>query len=238
MPVEIGGSNALTPLCVAGEAGFPVLDADLLGRALPKIQMISTNIFGIMPSKAYICDPQTGASSIIQCTSYEELESKARAIAAQHQSTAAVLIPIVLSGNQAKLAAVHHTISLAISIGSSDSLQELCNVIKGNIQCTGRISKWDYTVQNGFLLGRLHIRSEHDEIFEIHVQNEYLKLTKNNLKVAEAPKIISLLHPENLQPILSDQIEEGQQIICVTCKGPDLWHLPKGLEIIKSAKIL
>lgn len=36
---EIGGANAFTPLLIAGKRGLPVIDADLLGRAFPKLEM-------------------------------------------------------------------------------------------------------------------------------------------------------------------------------------------------------
>lgn len=39
MPAEIGGCNALTPFQPAAQLSVPVLDADLIGRAFPKVSM-------------------------------------------------------------------------------------------------------------------------------------------------------------------------------------------------------
>lgn len=39
MSAEIGGSNAMEPLCVAASLGVPVLDCDGMGRAFPELQV-------------------------------------------------------------------------------------------------------------------------------------------------------------------------------------------------------
>ena len=41
MAAEIGGANAFTPLLAAAKTGLPILDADMIGRAFPELQMSS-----------------------------------------------------------------------------------------------------------------------------------------------------------------------------------------------------
>ncbi len=41
MAAEIGGANAFTPLLAAAKSGLPILDADMIGRAFPELQMSS-----------------------------------------------------------------------------------------------------------------------------------------------------------------------------------------------------
>ena len=37
--IEIGGMNGIDPLLTAAELGVPVIDADLMGRAFPELQV-------------------------------------------------------------------------------------------------------------------------------------------------------------------------------------------------------
>jgi DUF917 family protein len=37
--IEIGGMNGIDPLLTAAELGIPVIDADLMGRAFPELQV-------------------------------------------------------------------------------------------------------------------------------------------------------------------------------------------------------
>eukprot|EP01126_Amoeba_proteus_P003571 TRINITY_DN11192_c0_g1_i2.p1 TRINITY_DN11192_c0_g1~~TRINITY_DN11192_c0_g1_i2.p1 ORF type:complete len:519 (-),score=126.11 TRINITY_DN11192_c0_g1_i2:74-1630(-) len=50
-PVEIGGLNSFAPFVIAGQLGIPVLDLDYMGRAFPRITMMTTimNGQGVLP---------------------------------------------------------------------------------------------------------------------------------------------------------------------------------------------
>jgi DUF917 family protein len=39
MSMEIGGRNSMLPFCLASHLRLPVIDADLMGRAFPELQM-------------------------------------------------------------------------------------------------------------------------------------------------------------------------------------------------------
>src|SRR5437879_474829 len=47
VPEEVGGGNSLVPLRAAGYARLPLIDADLMGRAFPEIQMCTPTLWGI-----------------------------------------------------------------------------------------------------------------------------------------------------------------------------------------------
>lgn len=173
MPVEIGGSNALVPLCIAGSLNVPIVDCDLLGRALPEITMISTHIFDRMPDKAYISNPTTGEVSVITCTSYAELETKGRAIASSYKNCAAVLVPVVLTGKEVKQMAIHQTISQSIQIGMQDTLEGLCQIIQGTIQCTGIVTQWSGELKAGFLSCEIMIKTQNNQRFFVRVKMSF-----------------------------------------------------------------
>jgi len=47
MGMEIGGMNSLSPLYTGGLMDLPVVDADTMGRAFPKVSMTSIFIYGM-----------------------------------------------------------------------------------------------------------------------------------------------------------------------------------------------
>jgi hypothetical protein len=53
---EVGGGNALEPLAVGMEQGLPVVDADLMGRAFPELQMSTAAIAGVSLTPAAVAD--------------------------------------------------------------------------------------------------------------------------------------------------------------------------------------
>lgn len=53
---EVGGGNALEPFAVGMELGLPVVDADLMGRAFPELQMSTAAIAGVSLTPAAIAD--------------------------------------------------------------------------------------------------------------------------------------------------------------------------------------
>jgi DUF917 family protein len=235
MPVEVGGANALTPFCVAGDFGLPVLDGDLMGRAFPEISMISPNVFDMSPKAAYIGDLENGRLSMLMSSSYTDLEAEGRAQVEFYPNSTVLLIPIVLTGREAKNVALPGTVSQAIRIGMQVGLDDLIQMVDGQIRCEGTIREWTYELKGGFLMGKLVLQTKEKDIIHVKVKNENLLLTDaQHNALAKSPDIISILRKHDLKPILSDNITVGEEVVCITCKGPDLWYTDKGLSLSRA----
>lgn len=62
MPIEIGGLNSIIPFCLAARERLPVIDADLMGRAFPELQMCMPTLFGGKAAPMAIADDKGNAS--------------------------------------------------------------------------------------------------------------------------------------------------------------------------------
>jgi DUF917 family protein len=236
MAAEIGGSNALTPFMVAGELGLPVLDADLMGRAFPELQMSSAELKKIPATPAFLADAM-GNTVIFNTNDAFTLERMARAVTVAAGSTAAVAI-YLLTGKLIKAgAAVGNTVSRALDIGTTilaaraqgaDVVRTVAAHCGGTLVGFGSITDINHTVAAGFLRGTVTI----DNAFEVEYQNEYLVLKHNGVIQATTPDMIVLLEQETGTPIGSESLTYGLRVGILVLSAPLVWQSPEGLALI------
>lgn len=216
---EIGGGNAFTPLWVAAKHRFPVLDADTIGRAFPKLQMSACTIAGIKPSPAYLADGFGNVEEIL----HEDplmVESIARQKVISMGSRGAVVI-YVMSGSQAKKTLVAGTISRAIELGSKCPSQFLAS---------GMIVDVDHSVTHGFLCGSACLHTEEGS-YHLDYQNEFLRVRKGNQAVALTPDIITLIEQDSGLPITTSTLQYGLRVNLLVLEAPAIWRTEKGMEL-------
>ena len=231
LSAEIGGSNAFTPLIVAGATGLPVIDGDTLGRAFPELQMSSCNLKGISPSPAIIGDSLNGvvAVNVPDATKVEQL---CRKLTVEMGSSAAVSL-YSMSGKEAKDAIIPGSITRAIEIGKAlrmDSIDGLLEVTDGSLIGEGMITDIDQSIQEGFLKGTVTI--EGLKTFKVFYQNEYLMLMQGEQREAVTPDIIVLLEQNTGKPITSESLSYGIRVQIVVIPGPEIWKSPEGMKMV------
>lgn len=64
IPMEIGGPNALEALLLAAKTGKAVVDADLMGRAFPRVYMTIPSVLGKRVAPAAMSD---GDGAVVVC---------------------------------------------------------------------------------------------------------------------------------------------------------------------------
>src|SRR5688572_1204115 len=79
MSAEAGGLNSSTPFSVAAELGIPLVDADMMGRAFPELQMCMPSLFGVSATPMAIAD-EKGNSAVINTVSNHWTETMARTL--------------------------------------------------------------------------------------------------------------------------------------------------------------
>jgi len=73
MCAEAGGLNSTIPFAVASQAGLPLVDGDLMGRAFPEIQMTLATLHGIKATPMALCDDK-GNSVVMQTVTNQYTE--------------------------------------------------------------------------------------------------------------------------------------------------------------------
>lgn len=237
MPIEIGGSNALTPLCVAHQLSTCVLDGDLLGRAFPEIPMVTLSLFDMFPRRTYISSPDGLCANILNCENYGELEQKAREYASQNENYTALLVSAILHKKDLSKVVIPNTISLAMRIGEQETLSDLLKTVNGKIIAQGKVTDTFLQIMKGFLVGNVTIMQGNDQI-TVYLKNEFLKVESNQTVLAKSPDIISILDPATLNIIQSEQIQKDQEVIIISAPGPDIWYTETGLKLVGNIDLL
>ena len=111
MSCEAGGLNSTTPFTVAAELGIPLVDADMMGRAFPELQMCTPTLYGVTATPMAIAD-EKGNSAVINTINNRWTETLARTLTIDMGCSAMIAI-YPMTGKQVKESCVLNTISLA-----------------------------------------------------------------------------------------------------------------------------
>lgn len=234
---EIGGSNAFTPLIAAAKLNVPVIDADLLGRAFPELQMSSAALNGIVPSPTVICDCLDNVVSVHAKTG-TEIERFCRGITVEMGSSAAIAL-YLMTGKQAKESMIPNTMSHGVKIGrtmriakekNEDPVEALLNYTKGTLLARGVITDITQKIEDGFLTGTFTISGENE--IKVYYQNEYLMAYEKGVSIASTPDIIMPLEVERGYAITSESLSYGLRVALVMIPGPAIWKTEEGLKLV------
>lgn len=238
MAAEIGGANAFTPLLAAAKSGLPILDADMIGRAFPELQMSSCYLKNLKSTPAVMVDC-LGNNVIIETASAGTLEKIARSVTVAMGSSCAVGF-YLMHGPEVPGAVVTGTLSQAMRLGKSittareegiDPIQSLTRASNATIIGKGTLIDIDQTVKDGFLQGTATILNEEEKI-KFFYQNEYL-LAKNGSKIlASTPDILVLLEENSGTPLTSETLRYGLQVNLLALSAPKIWQTREGLELV------
>lgn len=234
MPAEIGGGNGLTPMLIASELGYPILNGDLIGRAFPKLHMAIPHLLGINATPAFVADI-FGRVTRFDNLSPEELEKAARKHVITCGSSAAIAC-YIMTGKQARTSIAKGTLTQAFEIGkalSANRLQSIITQYGGRYCLQGVITHIQHYNQDGFLHGRVTICSENGEDAYLHFQNEFMHAEGSDGKIiSTSPDIITLMDSDHHSVITTDQLRFGLCVDVVTLPAPNIWYIEEARSMV------
>ena len=116
MSLEIGGGNGVHPLMVAALTGYPVVDADTMGRAYPEAQMTSVAVAGLQCFPLTLADIRDSEVIIPRAASWKWMERISRKACTEVGSVAATC-NAPRTGREVKDHAILHTTTKAMDLG-------------------------------------------------------------------------------------------------------------------------
>lgn len=244
---EIGGLNSVMTLGVAAQRNVPLVDADGMGRAFPKLEMVTFSVYGCSASPVMIMD-ELGNSVIVNARNDATAEQICRSVSSSLGAMVyASLYP--MTGKQVKEYAVHDTISLCFSIGrcireSRDQLDSpfqgllaLLNKPSENRHCKilfdGKIVDLLHEIRDAWHFGTITMEAnrEPDDVMVIEMQNEYLVARHNGKTVAIVPDLICILDAETAEPLTGEMLKYGQRVKVLGLSAAPILRRPECLEV-------
>jgi DUF917 family protein len=241
MPAEAGGLNGVIPFSIAAQKQIPLVDADGMGRAFPRLEMVTFTLHDIPVSPITQAD-EKGNKNVYDTISNEWGELLVGATAIQMGGSCAIgCYP--MSGAQVKKAAVHGIVSYAQILGEAilnakaqnrnplDALIEKATAIK---LFTGKISNVAIKIDGRWNKGVCEIiglEEYQGSTLQLDFQNEFLMAKKDGKPVAMTPDLIVLIDAENAQPITAEAIQYGSRVVVLGMQADKQWRTPEGIEL-------
>jgi DUF917 family protein len=241
MSAEIGGANSMVPIVLAAQAGIPVVDGDLIGRAFPEIQLTCLTMHGIGASPMAIGDERDNVS-ILDLIDNHWIERVARAISVSFGAIC-VAAAYAISGRQARELTLRGTIDYAERIGREirvavaekrDALQTLLDVTDGSVLFRGKIVDVDRRTQHGWALGTAVLEGTDDDsgrTMTLRFQNENLAADVDGAIVASVPDLITVIDAETGHAIMTEQLRYGFRVVVIGMACHPIWATEAGLAL-------
>ncbi len=240
MATEAGGINSTLAMIVAVTRGIPLVDADLVGRAFPELQMCTPTLYGTRACPMSLADDK-GNVSILQAVSNRWAERLARTMTIEMGCWSLIAL-YPMRGRQVAVECVQHTPSTLMAIGAAsriaraenrDPIDAICDVTDGVRLWSGKVTDMERKTVSGFARGEVRVTElDSDRVLTIGFQNEFLVALAGDEVLATTPDLISMLDLETGEPITTERLSYGHRVAVIGIPGDERWRSPAGLEVV------
>jgi DUF917 family protein len=242
IPAEAGGLNSITPFTLAAQLGIPVVDADLMGRAFPELQMCLPSLYGVAATPMAMAD-EKGNSVVIKTVSNRWTERIARSVTIDMGCSAMIAL-YAMTGAQVKEMTIPRTLLLAEDIGRvaretreahGDVVGAVTARIGGFPLFEGKIVDIARRTDAGFAKATARVEgigAHAGSTLSLDVQNEHLVATVDGEIVASVPDLIIMLDAETGEPITTEDMRYGFRVAVFAAPCDPRWRTPAGLELV------
>jgi uncharacterized protein len=239
---EVGGINSVFPFVVAARRRLPIVDADMMGRAFPELQMVIPTMYGISATPMAMADEKGNA---VLLTTIDNLwtERFARSVVVD-MGAAAMITLYALTGAQAKETTVHGTLALSQELGRlvretraghGDPIEAVKDRLGGFRLFQGKVVDVARRTEGGF--ARLEARIEGlgeqaGSTLVVRSQNEHLVAERDGALVASTPDLIIVLESDSGEPITTESLRYGFRVTVVGAPCDTRWRSEAGLGLV------
>ncbi|MEV6859485.1 DUF917 domain-containing protein [Streptosporangium subroseum] len=230
MSLEAGGVNGLAAFC----CGRPVVDADLMGRAFPRLGHMSTSRAHVAAGPYAMvdaagrttvmdrCDPDAGERMIRGA-----LAASGGWAAFAHWPIRAVDLP-----GQAIVGSLSRALGLGRTMLSLPGRAPRAAALGGRLAGTGRVVEVNRRPSGR---GTVTVLDHGGAVLRVEMENEYQVVFRDGVPVATTPDVLCLLESRTGAPIACHKIRPGHRVEVVQLASPALWRRPDRLAQVSPA---
>ncbi|XP_067048449.1 uncharacterized protein [Acropora muricata] len=242
--IEMGGISTTEPLATAGRKKIPIVDADGMGRANPKLGMFLPYVYGSATSFSAIGDEKGNTQSFCADTP-EEMEEKYREAIGEMGEVACVAFTIewtFVSEKKCPLFSLSRLRNLGNTVFEArkkdqDPVESIIEHENGTIIFRGEVVEVKNGGGGGFSEGTIIIEGSRPEAklnekLYIPVKNENYLAYVCDVKgektyLAAAPNLISLVK-EDGSAITTEMVQKDLHVSVIVMPCNPLWNTEKG----------
>jgi DUF917 family protein len=242
VPAEAGGLNSITPFTLAAQVGIPVVDADMMGRAFPELQMCLPSMYGVSATPMAMAD-EKGNSVVINTVSNRWTERIARSVTIDMGCSSMIAL-YAMTGAQLKEMTIPRTLILAEELGRlaretraahGDVVEVLVERLDGHRLFEGKIVDIARRTDAGFAKADARIEGvggDGGSTLTLSVQNEHLVARRDGELVATVPDLIIMLDSETGEPITTEEMRYGFRVTVIAAPCDPRWRSEAGLQLV------
>lgn len=239
MSAELGGLNGVLPVAWCANAGLPLADADLMGRAFPQLQMVTPHLYGHAISPVVLAD-ERGNVVVFRTVSNEWAEKLVRSATVAMGGSASIgIYPMTVE--QARKFAIRRSITRAIEVGQTllnrldDAMETLEYAAGARLLLRGKIIDVERRTVDGWAQGTVVVEGSDGDaggLLRIEFQNENLVALRDGECVATVPDIITVVDVHTGRPVVTELLRYGQRVAAVALPCDPVWRSEHALEVV------
>lgn len=242
--LEGGGINNVYPILVSLKTGLPLIDADGMGRAFPKLQMTTCHIYGQQGTPFALVNYE-GRDELFMNKDNFMLELNTRKALIKFGGVG-FFAGFAMEGRVAKECLIPGTLSFALRIGEvlqRGSYEE----IRGGLLEVTRNSLYGQAIElfigsvgeleqfEGLKLRSIRLKGlKHFKTcqFSVLVQDENVFAYRNNKLVAMVPDLIVFLEYNSGRPLNNTEVKPGMEIAVIGVPCPTILRTRRALNVV------
>jgi DUF917 family protein len=233
MSIEVGGLNGMTAMVAATDLGLPVVDADLSGRGLPRLDQVSTAAAGRSLVPCALTEPG-GQVLLLDGVDAAGVERTVRSVLAGAGGWAAMAFPPVPARELADcvvLGSISAALRLGVKVGAlgeNPRHDQLAEASGGRVLGGGRVIEVNrYGGAGAFGRGSVTVEDHRSgALIRLEMENEYLLASVDGAVVASTPDILSVVDHRTVRPVSCDQLRRGTEVDLLQLPAPAFWTDP------------
>ncbi|GGT27331.1 DUF917 domain-containing protein [Nonomuraea spiralis] len=210
---EIGGANGCLAVAWAARVGLPLVDADGMSRAFPRMDQTVMQLRGIAPTPAVLCD-ERGRTVVVDHVTGGWLERLVRASLEAFGGQVATS-EYIMRGDQVAASTALGSVTRAVRLGTRlpDPL------------VTGKVAE---TAGSILVEG---LGADQGRLVRIQAASEFVAVVEDGVPLAVVPDVIAMLDTRTGEVVQAEQVRYGLRVSVVRVPCDPVWHTPEGLEL-------
>jgi uncharacterized protein len=225
MPLETAGLNGTLAVAAAAELGLPLVDADLMGRALPRADQTTRAVAG--GSLAPFAMAESGGRTVLlDRIDAVALERVARAFVAQGGGWAGCAFaptPASVVRHDACLGGLARALALGRAHAGAPP-SGIAGALGGRALGAGRAVEIARHASATFGRASITVLDDAGPVLRLEAENEYLLALVDGVPVASCPDLLCVLDRRTAAPIAVDALRVGDDVTVVVLPGPAWWR--------------